>query len=497
MKPAFPCFCLHTRFFHWGLVIYFMTLNGFVHSQGSVSAAIRKFAADPALKAAGIGICVVDMETGKDLIVYNPDLALTPASTLKILSTATALGMLGGEFRIKTDLQYDGAIDAAGVLHGNLFLKGYGDPTLGAPDFESTPGLPQLMVRLALAVQQAGIRRITGYVVGDGTYFEMPAEADTWQWNDMGNYYAAGAWGLNIHENLYFLRFQQRPKVGDSPPVLLIEPEVPRLEVANEVRTAEAGTGDQVYIFGSPRNNYRIARGTIPKGAGRFTVKGALPDPPLFAARQLAGQLRRVGILSDKGPVNIIDLKQENKPRKTLYTHQSPPLKTIVERANMKSVNLYCEALLRIAGRARKGEGSLEKGLEAAQEFWSEKGLDFGQAFLEDGSGLSPRNAVNARFLAELLRHIALDQPVYAHFYPSLPVAGQSGTLKSTLAGTAAAGKIRAKTGTLERVRSLAGYMETRSGKQLTFCILVNNFSCKSAEMREKLEPLLMAIYQL
>ncbi len=449
------------------------------------------------MKVAGFGVCVIDVESGKDLAVHNPDLALIPASILKILSTSTALGMLGGEFRIKTDLQYDGTIDAGGVLHGNLYLKGYGDPTLGAPQSESTPGLPALMVRFALALQQAGIRRIEGHIVGDGTYFEMPAEADTWQWNDMGNYYAAGAWGLNIHENLYELRFQQRPRVGDRPQVLSIEPDVPGLRMENEVETAEAGTGDNVYIFGAPRTYQRTARGTIPKGAGRFTVKGALPDPPLFAARQLADQLHRVGIVSGKGPINILDLKKENKPRKTLYTHQSPPLKTIVERANMKSVNLYCEALLRIAGKARKGEGSLEKGLEAAQEFWSEKGLDFSNAFLADGSGLSPRSAANARFFAGLLRYIALDRPTYGYFYPSLPVAGQSGTLKSYLAGTAAAGKVCAKTGSMERVRSLAGYAETRSGKQVAFCILINNFSCKGNEMRAKLEPLLLAIYQL
>ncbi|HMQ88340.1 MAG TPA: D-alanyl-D-alanine carboxypeptidase, partial [Flavilitoribacter sp.] len=141
-------------------------------AQNPVTAAIRKLAADPDLKAASLGISVVDAASGREIASHNAGLALIPASTLKILSTASALGILGGDFRIKTDLQYDGEIDAKGVLHGNLYLKGYGDPTLGSPEMDGTPGLSALMVRLSMAVQQKGIRRIEGYIVGDGSYFD-------------------------------------------------------------------------------------------------------------------------------------------------------------------------------------------------------------------------------------------------------------------------------------------------------------------------------------
>ncbi|MCB0609030.1 MAG: D-alanyl-D-alanine carboxypeptidase/D-alanyl-D-alanine-endopeptidase [Lewinella sp.] len=464
-------------------------------AQGPVTVAIRKLAADPDLKAAGLGISVVDAASGREIAGYNAGLALIPASTLKTLSTASALGILGGDFRIKTDLQYDGEIDAKGVLHGNLYLKGYGDPTLGSPEMEGTPGLSALMVRLSMAVQQKGIRRIEGQIVGDGSYFDLPAEADTWQWNDMGNYYAAGAWGLNVHENLYYLRFQKRPKLGDRPPLVEITPAVDGLKMINEVTSAETGTGDNVYIFGAPRTYDRIARGTIPRGSGRFSVKGALPDPPLFAARQLAEQLKSVGIISRKGPASWLEVADTGRERTTLYTHESPPLREIVGRTNTKSINLYAESLLRIVGKARADDGSLAGSLEAVRGFWREKGVSFDAAFIEDGSGLSPRNAVSADFFTGLLHAVAADDRIFTDFYPSLPVSGQSGTLRYTLPGTPAAGKIRAKTGTMERVRSLAGYVETRSGKRTAFCILVNNYSCTGTEMRKKLEPVLMAIF--
>ncbi|NJK83070.1 MAG: hypothetical protein HC912_03880, partial [Saprospiraceae bacterium] len=137
--------------------------------------------------------------------------------------------ILGTDFRFKTELQYDGTLDANGVLKGNLYIKGYGDPTLGSPEMENSLPLAALLSTWVEAVKKAGIRQIDGKIVGDASYFKGGESGDTWQWYDLGNYYAAGIWGLNIHENYYYLHFQQVNQLGDTPPIAKIDPMLPNL----------------------------------------------------------------------------------------------------------------------------------------------------------------------------------------------------------------------------------------------------------------------------
>jgi len=480
------------------LTLFFLLTIQMVWCQSGLQQAINTFSKDPALKHAGVGISVVDVGTNREIAQFDSERSLVPASSLKVLTTASALAMLGTEYRFSTHLQYTGSIDNNGQLNGNLIIQGAGDPTLGSPTMPGGESLEQVLDKLSMALQQKGIRKVNGHIIGDASYFSTTVNGASWQWNDLGNYYGAGSWGLNFHDNLYYLRFQQTSRLGRTPRIAIIEPEIPNLRFTNEVTAASAGSGDNAYIYGAPYTYERFVRGTIPVGSKLFSIKGSIPDPPLFAAQQLTTRLQNAGIVSTKGATSDRLLGQPiSTTRQKLLTHRSPFLKEIVVRTNIKSVNLYCETLLRAIGKIKGAEGTVSGGIKALQTFWEARGLSFSGVALEDGSGLSSKNVVTAKFMAQLMRKVARDSKIYDDFRNSLPIAGKSGGMSYTLRGTAAAGKVRAKTGTLNRVRSLTGYVESKSGKLLSFSIIVNNYRGSGGQVRKKMEKVLLAMYAL
>lgn len=479
-----------------GILISLLITNVMI-AQNKIQTAIRQLTKDPSLKHASIGICVIDVESGKILAQHEAKRSLVPASSLKVVTTASALSILGPDYTFETVLEYNGTIDNHGNLNGNLYLKGYGDPTLGSNQLNEATTLKPLMATLLQTIQEKGIKAIKGSVVGDASYFETAVKIPSWQWNDLGNYYAAGAWGLNIHENLYYLRFRQASKIGMTPRISIIEPEIPGLSFQNEVKSASRGSGDNAYIYGAPYTFERYVRGTIPIGNKLFSIKGSIPNPPLFAAQYLQQKLEEVGIVIQREATTQLELSRKKMiggNRKQLYTHRSPTLKTIVKRANMKSVNLYCESLLKKIGRVRGRNGGRESGIESLQAYWEGRGLSFAGCYLEDGSGLSSKNSVTSLFMAQFMRKVAKDKRVFKSFYESLPEAGRSGSLQNRFRGTIAVGKIRAKSGTLKRVRTFTGYAQDSSGKLRAFSILINNFSGSGSLMRRKMEKFMISL---
>lgn len=476
----------------YSFILFFLSTAITAIAQNPYQSAASRLAADPSLKNGSLSISVIDVESGRLVASHEPERSLSPASNLKVLTTASALALLGPGYRFQTQLEYDGTIGREGVLSGNLYLTGYGDPTLGSPLMEGAVPLAPLMEGLRMAVQQAGIRRIDGAVIGDGSAFGSRSSVGSWQWEDMGNYYGAGAWALNLHENLHYLHFQQQGQLGAIPPIVGVEPEVPGLQFVNEVTSAARGSGDNAYIFGAPYQFNRYVRGTIPVGSGIFTIKGSVPDPPLFAAQCLRQSLATVGILSAGASGR---LNGQPGGRRQLYTHYSPPLAQIVNRTNMESVNLYCEAMAKVMGWEKKREGSTAAGLEVIREFWEGQGLDWAGCYLSDGSGLSEANAVTSLFLARLLRLMARqEESLFGPFYESLPEAGRSGSLKNALKGTAAEGRLRAKSGTLERVRAYSGYATARDGRLLAFSVIANNYAGSGGAMRQKMERFMLEL---
>lgn len=473
-------------------ILLFACLSFSLSAQQSLQQAARQLANDPALKNGLLGLHVIRVKDGSVLAAENESRKVAPASTQKLITTATALNTLGRAFRYETTLEYSGQI-VDGALKGSLYIRGTGDPSLGSPFLEGGKNLEQLLDDFALAVQSAGISRIDGQIIGDATAFESNACGRTWQWEDMGNYYGAGVWGLNIHENMHFLHFQQRSGLGQRPGIASVEPEVPGLQFNNELETAPRGSGDNAYIFGAPYQYSRYIRGSIPAGSGTFTIKGSVPNPPLWLAQLLEQRLSAVGIIA-AGSGSLISAPVSSG-RKVIYTHQSPPLSAIVTRANMESVNLYCEAMLKTLVSGSGNKAGAEDALEQLMQHWKDKGLNTEGVKLQDGSGLSEANRISARFLAELLARMAASGgESFEAFYESIPLAGRSGSMKRRLKGTAAEGRLRAKSGTLENVRSLAGYARASNGDLLAYALIANDYSISGGQMRQKLERFLVIL---
>lgn len=457
--------------------------------------AIDAMMQDPQLKYASVSFCAIDIEKNAVICERNPNLALIPASSMKVITTSAALGILGGGYQFRTLLQYDGSIEG-GVLRGNLYIKGGGDPTLGSPMMSSAPNADAVLNAWVAAIRKAGITRIEGAVVGDDSYFDSNIIPYTWQWGDMGNYYGAGVYGLNFNDNMYSLFFQQKATVGDVPTIKRVEPALPYLQFTNEVSSGEKGSGDNAYIFSSPYGHEIVIRGTIPAGSGEFRVRGALPNPPYYAAYSLTEKLKNSGITVSKAP-QVWSKPLTIMNRQTFHTTLSPPLLDIVKHINEDSRNLYCEALLKAIGLKVKNAPTFDAGLIAIMDFWMSRGVDMNGFFMHDGSGLSSRNSISARTFAQIMRKAYLEPTTFHDFYNQLAVAGETGTLAAIGKKTAAAGNIHAKSGSINRVRTYTGYATTRSGRVVAFSILVNNYSCSGGVMRKKLEELMIQIAQL
>ena len=470
------------------ILLFLLCLPLFAAGQTSLQTAIDQFVAHPEFKNASIGIALVDPAGNRYLAGYDPDRTLIPASTLKTVTTATALLVFGPEHRFETQLQYTGEI-VDGTLRGDLILYGQGDPVLGSDQLEGADPMDLVLQHWLEAIRGAGIQRIEGQVVGDDGYFTGDPVCYNWQWYDLGNYFAAGAHGLNFHENLYYLDLQRSTSVGSAVSALRTRPYIP-VQFRSELTTAGPRTGDNAYIYGVPYTYQRTLRGTIPAGAKPFTIKGSIPDPPLFAAQILHDHLIAQGIEISDSATTTRYTQLPAGGRTVVHRHQSPPLRDIVRRANRKSVNYYCEVLLRHIGKALNGEGSRSEGVAAVQQFWQDRGVSTEGWFLMDGSGLSPRNGITARQLSLILAKISKES-IYADFLESLSLAGEYGTLRRRFVNSPARKKLWGKSGTLSQVRSFAGYVQRPDGSRVAYTVIVNNYTGGGGATRLKIEALL------
>ena len=458
--------------FMFFLFIYVATA---LPGQATLDRVVSDFAAASAFRHATVGVSVRSIGSGRELADRNAELSLIPASTQKLLTTAAAMDILGADYRFRTRLVAGGDINA-GTLSGDLYIIGGGDPTLGSSYMEGVPDLEAVLDGWVAAVRKRGIRRITGAIVGDGSYYGTAGTGRGWPWADLGNYYGAGVHGLNLNENAYELIFSQRPAEGSTPPVSGTEPEIPELAFINELRSGPSGSGDNAYIFGAPYNYTHYIRGTIPRGSGRFRIRGAVPDPPLLAAQLLRKKLVAAGISVDEPATSDRLFAGRLREGEQLLETKSPTLAEIAERTNMRSVNLYAEALLREVNKSA-GTPLHELGsTDAIVDWLDSRNLPTESVRLRDGSGLDPRNFFSPSFMTAFL----VDRAGEDDWLETIPVAGRSGSLRNTLRGTAAEGRVRAKSGTVNAVRAYAGYVDRPDGERLAFSVVVNNYSSSS-----------------
>lgn len=440
---------------------------------------VDSFQAGPAVRYGTVALSVRRVSDGQEVINYNARQSLPSASTLKLITTATALSVLGPDYSYKTTLEYDGTIQDS-VLTGNVYIRGSGDPSLASWRFPGYYDLSGLLQYWSAQVKGAGIREIRGRIVGDASLYTDLTTPDTWPYGDLGNYYGASLSALNINENLYRVFFKPGRSVGAPATYLRTDPILPFLSLRNTVTTDGADTGDQVTILGAPFQNQQWLTGKVPLG-NEFSVKGALPDPAYFAAYALQQQLLTDHITVSDGPLSVggglpITLLSTSK-RTLIYEHKSPPLTDLITQTNFQSINLYAEALLRTTALTlNKSTKSTSASINQLVDYWRQKGVDLNGFRIKDGSGLSTVGALTAGNMTGILSAVGREQ-AFPAFLETIPVVGQTGTVRNLAKGTVAAGKIRAKSGSIEGVRAYAGYFITTRGERMSFCIQVNKFT--------------------
>ncbi|RGT02059.1 D-alanyl-D-alanine carboxypeptidase/D-alanyl-D-alanine-endopeptidase [Parabacteroides merdae] len=452
----------------------------------------------PYMRGASFSLVVKDVQEGRKVYSYDTDRLQSPASVLKTVATATALEILGEDYRYPTTLEYDGILEN-GTLEGNLYIKGSGDPSLGSSHF--APGQNKFLSTWIAALQKAGIKHITGSVISDESIFDTEGVSIKWLREDMGNYYAPGSYGISIFDNMYKLSLQTGA-AGTRPVLKGTEPDIPFIRFKNYLKAAPVSS-DSAYIIGAPLDDVRYLYGVLPANREAYVLKGDIPDPALYLARYLTDQLQQKGIRVDGSPscyrIEVEENRWKKGERKEIVTTYSPTLREIASVCNHVSHNLYADALVKTVGlqyKPRRNEmiSSFGRGVQVVKEYWEKKGLDVFPLRMNDGSGLAPADKVSAGFMGELLVYMATESAVSDAFIASLPQAGIEGSVRNFLKGSKLQGKAHLKSGGITGVRSYAGYI-TKDGKTYAVAVFSNNYSCPMSRMTRALEKLLLQLF--
>ena len=453
---------------------------------------------DTEIRSGVVAASIRSTQTGEYKLQYNAHKSVNSASVLKLVSTASALAVLGSNYRFQTFLEYDGAI-VDSILQGNIYIRGTGDPSLGSARIGTS--VEEISRFFAQKIKAYGIKKIDGYILGDGSIFSDNTLADSWIWGDIGNYYGAGINGLNINENLYSMYFRQSKRVGDFAPITKIVPEIPNIKNINKVTVGERGSGDNVLIYSTPFSSTVLSEGTIPAGDNEFSVKGSIPDPPTFFAFQVQKNFSVQGGIIEKPTLSFQQYKTSEgyypKQRYLIFTYDSPPLSSLVKDCNYHSINLYADAFLKSVGYNLSKDGSFDSAVKSQKQLWSQKGVDLQGFMIRDGSGLSPSGVLTANNLTDILYTMKTDA-TFPEYYASIPIVGINGTVQNLAKGSKAAGNVRAKSGSISNTRAFSGYFTANNGEMMSFTYIVNRYADGSdRKVRRYLEEMIKLMVEI
>ena len=465
--------------------LFFFLIISLAYSSVFSQKAVDDFVNAPNLSRANISLFVKEVETGKVVMEHRAEKVTVPASTTKLVTTATALELFGPNFAFETKLQYDGVI-RGNLLEGNIYILGSGDPTLGSKYM----GDSLFLEKWTDAVKQLGISKINGAIIADASIFNSEGIAPKWSWEDMGNYYAAGAYGISIYDNTYKLYFKSGNE-GTTPEIIRTEPEMLDLQFNLHLKASQ-NDKDSAYIYGAPFSNERLVYGSIPANKNEFVIKGDIPNPPLYLAQLFTKKLQEKGIQITQSPT--VEFSNNTADRKEFFIEISPPLIDIITNINHKSNNHYAEHLFRYLSLYEYPQASTATSVKTIKTYWIGQGIDVSGLVMHDGCGLSPSNAISAKFFVDLLIHEKTHSTNADNLLASLPKAGESGTLKNFLKNTQLEGKVQAKSGSIFGVQCFAGYLTDKNGKQYAFAILVSNYSGIRKNIVVEIQKLLLSI---
>jgi len=434
--------------------------------------ALRKLLTDPAMRHASVSVSFRELSTGQPVYEYEALKALNPASVMKLATAAAAFSYLGPGYPVLTAISYPGTLAAAtGRLSGDIVITGGGDPALGSQYFTAHYG--DIINTWVTDIRKAGIKTITGRIITDDSRYGYEPVPARWLWEDLGNYYGAGVYGLSVFDNMYEIHLRTSSE-GSGTVITRVVPEECMTGMTNML--VSSGNSDLGYVFAAPYGNGGWISGSIPVNREDFVLKAAVTDPPLLAARMLSNALSRAGIVTGKEPATYRTTWPANGITMTVIgVITSPPLAEIIRVMNRESVNLFAEHLAREIALKVRGDGRADIGSGLLAEFLAGPGQ--GGMFIEDASGLSPLNAISAAGFTEFLFRAGTGHSWSQDFTASIPAPGDGGTLGALFNDPLFEGRLRVKSGSMTRARNYAGFLTTVSGRRIAFCLLISNFT--------------------
>ena len=446
------------------------------------------------------GILIADAETGQTLYEQNADKYFLPASNLKLFTTALALAKLGPDYKFHTTVETTGLLSSDGKLNGDVVLVGRGDPNLSNRKFpyelkEEFDGPPEkVLAELADALVAKGVKEISGDVVGDDSYFPRERYPSGWEIDDIVWEYGAAISAIVVDDNTVALTLTPGEQAGSAVQGSLV-PATPDFLVENDVVTSAPDVKPDLTLTREPGSNLVVIKGTLPAGGAPRKLVLAIEEPALHAAATLKRLLEERGIkIAGAAKARHAQTAETGDPM-VLAEHVSGNLGDAVKLINKISQNLHTEMLLRTVARQNGTWKTPDDLMKVPAAFYAEAGIAADDVIQTDASGLSRHDLVTPRAVVALLTY-AQKQPWFSTYYASLPVAGQDGTLEDRMKNSLASGRIHAKTGSVEHVRTLSGFAETPGGRRLIFSFLSNNQGGKNHEAADALTGLSVAMLE-
>jgi len=428
------------------------------------------------------GVKVVSLDSGKVIFEQNSQKLFSPASNSKLYTVALALERLGADYRIKTSL-YASAKPSAGVLQGDLIVFGRGDPTINARLHNND--IYAALEPLVAALTNAGVQRIMGDLIGDDSYFHGPPYGSGWAWDDTESYYGAEISALTINDNSLQVSVKPGSKVGDSC-ALTISPPTSYISFSNRTETATNGARRTISFFRPLEQNVIYVSGKMPLEIPTYSDDVTVHNPPGLFISFFKEALGRHGIKVEGKLRTVNWLERQVEPIRIeklveLGSVESLSMGEIAREVMKPSQNLYTDLLLAHVGEQHRteqtapNETSEELGIRELNKFLTEAAVKKGDVLFEEGSGLSRNNLTTPNATIALLQYMSRHKSAEVYLN-ALPIAGVDGTLRGRMKGTAAAGNVRAKTGTLRWANSLSGHVTTAAGERLLFSIMLNRY---------------------
>jgi len=487
-------------------------------TSNELQSAAEKLASDPTFSHATVAMSARTVG-GRDLIDLDSDKLLIPASNMKLISTGAALYALGPDYRYETVIGHDGEI-IDGTLHGNLYIVGGGDPTTGSKDSIAV-SVEKTFGQWKKILDDAGITRIEGHIVGDGRWLDGMLEEPTWMMNDIGTYYGTGVTGLMFYENMLSFNVSAGKKIGDTPSIVPYYPETPWIEVRYDCSTGLKGTGDKLYMYTGDLAPVAEIRGTFGIDRAAKRVDFANKYPEYTCAAFFQKWLSDRGLECSAGAADFrlekgwIDTEFEDstslKDLKVIGSTLSPTLDRIAFETNHASNNLFAETLLRTLGKDLKGSSCYDSSYVALNDILKQLKVDKGPVQIQDGSGLSRQNYISPDFICDFLEAMAGTE-VCDKFVRSLPSPGFDGSLNYNMSGYPATfrARIKVKSGSMNGVRCYSGYIlpsgydmkkigsqtEGLPAETIIFSIMTNSCTSPTWKVRPMLDRMMATLAQ-